>query len=141
MSEPEKLLEEKVEEPIVEEKVEEPVEEKEVPEVFVGIKLEKKKRPPMSEERKEKLRENLRKARESKKLKKEMLKKDKEVKTASLKKPKVIDVEETNVTLQETIKKPKSKPKLEIVEEEEPEQEQPPQIKITNLTNKKKKRY
>ena len=68
MSEPEKLLEEKVEEPIVEEKVEEPVEVKEVPELFVGIKLE-------------------------------------------------------------------------IVEEEEPEQEQPPQIKITNLTNKKKKRY
>ena len=134
----EKLLAfEKAEESEEEPMEEEPMEEEPMEEVKV-IK-EKKKRPPMSEERKDKLRENLRKAREHKKKKKEMIIKEKENDKV---KKEIENKEFSKFTLQDKIKKPK-KQKLLVIDEEEdinpiPLYVAPSLKKITNLTNKKK---
>ena len=118
-----------------------------IPEKVV-VKKERKKRSPMSEEQKEKLRENLKKARLQKQNKKKVNAHDNKKEMEE-----IMDIEEIKpkLTLQQKIepkkpKKPKKEKVVKVVEEKvieyEPEPEYiPPMKKITNLSNKKKRRY
>ena len=156
-------------EPIVEINADNIVEDVEVEDapIFneITLKKPKKKRVPMSEERKEQLRDNLRRAREAKILKKKELEsganaveKPKKVKLIP-KKPKVIEPtitpepiseseeEEVIVEVKPIKKKVKVKVKkvVEEVEEEEVEESIPlyvaPPLRVkkhTDLTNKKR---
>ena len=127
---------------------EEPKEVVELEPEKVVVKKERKKRAPMSEEQKEKLRENLKKARLQKQNKKKVNAHDNKKEMEE-----IMDIEEIKpkLTLQQKIepkkpKKPKKEKVVKVVEEKvieyEPEPEYiPPMKKITNLSNKKKRRY
>lgn len=117
-----------------------------IPEKVV-VKKERKKRSPMSEEQKEKLRENLKKARLQKQNKKKINSHDNKKEMEE-----ILDIEDIKpkLTLQQKIepkkpKKPKKEKVVKVVEEKvieyEPEPEPVYVKKITNLSNLKKRRY
>ena len=119
--------------------------------VIEPVKPKKKVRAPMSEERKQKLRINLQKARDAKTAKKKMSSEAAKIKKVKIpdEKPEILtatpEVEVVQkvvkeATLQQSIKKPPVK-KMEVIEEEMPQVEVVQEVvkKHTDLTSKKKR--